>query len=88
MAVKFTRKVKRGLVLMHGLMIDTLGDGPIAQFTVSKWPRPMQHDFNAAMAWLESIEAATEPKPDQQVFDMLAGAIGQRAENDPRAGAA
>lgn len=83
-APKFTRKVKRGLVLMRGLLIDSFNDDASpSRRQVASWPRKDQDDFNTAMAWLESIEAQQEaPQEEDQVQ------AGSPHHNESPAGAA
>lgn len=55
--VKFTAKVRRGLIDVRALLIDSFDDDATpSRRQVREWPAKRQHDFNAAMAWLESIE--------------------------------
>lgn len=87
--IKFTSKVKRGIVLARGLLIDSFdSDATPSDRQVRGWTRAQERDLNAALAWMEQVESDTTPAPAQEVFDTLAAAIGHRAENDPKAVAA
>lgn len=61
--VRFTKKVKRGLALARWLLIDSFDpDATPSDRQVKRWRRPDQQDFNAAMAWLEQVEADQKPQ--------------------------
>lgn len=54
---KFSRKVKRGMVLARGLLVDSFNpDAMPSDRQVRTWTRKAQADFNAAMVWMEWVE--------------------------------
>lgn len=55
--VKFTAKVKRGLVTMRAVVLDGLDPSasPL-RWARKKWTRAEERDFNAALAWMEQVE--------------------------------
>lgn len=54
---KLTRKVRRGLALMRGLLLDAFDESaPPAGATTARWPKYLQDDFNSGMAWIEANE--------------------------------
>lgn len=66
--IKFTRKVKRGLVLARGLLIDSFDpDTFTSAAQVRKWTKAQQREFNAAMAWLEQVESDLAPAQPEAV---------------------
>lgn len=61
--VKCTAKVKRGLVLVRGLTLDALNPDAAPGFTtVRKWKRRQERELNAALEWLEQVEADLDAK--------------------------
>lgn len=59
-APRFTRKVRRGLLLARQLLLASFDDDALpSRRAVKAWTLPQEHDFNAAMAWLESVEIDT-----------------------------
>mgnify|MGYP000971804966 FL=1 len=59
--IKFTSKVRRGLALARGLLIDSFDpDATPSARQVKSWKAKDQADFNAAMAWMEFVERQTE----------------------------
>lgn len=63
--VKLTGKVKRGLVLARGLILDSLNpDASHGYITVGKWKRSDERDLNAALAWMEQVEADIAAKAE------------------------
>ena len=62
--IRFTSKIRRGLILMRGLLIDSFDDSkPPTASIVKGWTAKDQREFNAAMAWLEQVEAQEGAKP-------------------------
>jgi hypothetical protein len=54
---KYTAKVRRGLALIRGLLIDSFDDRkPSTAVIVSGWKKAKQSDLNAALAWVEGVE--------------------------------
>jgi len=66
--VRFTKPVRRGLVTFRGLLVDTLHneDSAPARTQVARMKGRAARDFNAAMAWLESIEDALAPAAEPE----------------------
>lgn len=55
--IKFTSKVKRGMVSIRSLLIDSFDDTkPPTTAIVAQWTKAQQREFNAAMEWLEQVE--------------------------------
>ena len=59
--IKVTSKVRRGLALARGLLIDSFDpDATPSARQVKSWKAKDQADFNAAMAWMEFVEEQAE----------------------------
>lgn len=66
MKVRFTAKVRRGLVLVHQLMLDAFNDDkPPVGTIVGRWKKSQRSDFDAAMAWMESQNPSAEARDVQ-----------------------
>jgi hypothetical protein len=63
--VKLTSKVKRGLVLARTLTLNALSPDEAPGFTtVRTWTRKMERELNAALAWMEQVEADLAAKAE------------------------
>ena len=64
---RFTSVVRRGLVLVRGLLLDSFDDNkPPSPAIVKGWTRRQQTEFNRAMAWIEQIEERAAEEADAQ----------------------
>lgn len=63
--VKLTKKVKRGLVLCYGLLMDSFDDDATpSRRQAAQWTRRQGGDYNAAVDWLAQVVADDNARTD------------------------
>ena len=66
--MKFTAPIRRGLVLAHGLLVDSFDmDAKPSASQVKQWTKRERDDFNKAMSWLEWNKQQQATKPEAEI---------------------